>query len=298
MSDAAVDLGRVGVWTFQLDLVPSSQSKEAAAELEELGYGAVWVPEAVGREAFTNSAILLSGTERMAVATGIASIWARDAMAAAAAHNTLTEAYPGRFLLGLGVSHQPMVDHVRGHTYDKPYSAMVKYLDAMDSALFMAATPSQPPQRVLAALGPKMLALAAERAAGAHPYFVPPEHTAFAREHLGADPLLAVEQAVVLETDPAAAREIARAHMSIYIGLPNYANNLRRLGFTDDDLAAPGSDRLVDAIVAWGTIDDVVARVAAHHDAGADHVCIQALGADATAVPVDAWRRLAPALLG
>ncbi len=292
-----MDIGRVGIWTFQLDLQPASRSQELVRELEELGFGAVWLPEAVGREAFTNASILLAGSERIVVATGIASIWARDAMAAAAAHRTLEEAYPQRFLLGLGVSHQPMVDHVRGHRYERPLSAMRAYLDAMDASIFMAARPEHEPTRVLAALGPRMLELAATRAAGAHPYFVPVEHTAFAREVLGAGPLLAPEQAVVLETDPERARAIARGHMAIYLGLPNYDGNLMRLGFTEDDLAGGGSDRLVDAIVAWGSIDDVAARVRAHHDAGADHVCIQVLPESPTEVPVAQWRELAAALL-
>jgi probable F420-dependent oxidoreductase len=277
--------------------VPSGESQEAVRELEELGFGAVWIPEAVGREAFTSAGLLLAGSERITVATGIASIWARDPMAAAGAHKTLTEAYPERFLLGLGVSHQPMVDHVRGHHYDKPYTAMSRYLDAMDNAVFMAAKPSTPPRRVLAALRPRMLRLAAERTEGAHPYFVPPEHTAVARAELGEGPLLAVEQAVVFETDPAKARDIARTHTSIYTGLPNYTGNLERFGFTNEDFPGGGSDRLVDAIVAWGTIDDIVERVRAHHDAGADHVCIQVVAADGGRVPRQEWRELAAALL-
>jgi probable F420-dependent oxidoreductase len=292
-----LDIGRIGIWTFQLDLVPAAASQEAVCELEDLGFGAVWVPEAVGREAFTNAAVLLAGSQRITVATGIASIWARDPMAAAGAHKTLTEAYPDRFLLGLGVSHQPMVDHVRGHHYDKPYSAMANYLDAMDSAVFMAAAPTTPPRRVLAALRPRMLRLAAERADGAHPYFVPPEHTSVARAELGEGSLLAVEQAVVFETDPGRAREIARTHTSIYTGLPNYTGNLERFGFTAEDFPGGGSDRLVDAIVAWGTIDDIVARVRAHQDAGADHVCIQVVGADGRQLPRNEWRELADALL-
>ena len=291
-----LDIGRFGIWTFQLDLVPAGRAQEVAAEIEGLGFGALWVPEAVGREAFTSSALLLAGTSTMTVATGIASIWARDPMAAAAAHKTLTEAYPGRFLLGLGVSHQPMVDHVRGHRYERPYSAMVDYLDRMDASVFMAAEPQVAPRRVLAALGPKMLALAADRADGAHPYFVPPEHTAMAREALGDGPLLAVEQAVVLETDPSRARDIARTHTGIYTGLPNYANNLARFGLGDEDTAGAGSDRLVDAIVAWGTLDDVVARIRAHHEAGADHVCIQVVTEDAATPAVAEWQRLAEAL--
>lgn len=292
-----MELGPIGIWTFTLDFAPTPQAQEHARELEELGFGALWVPEAVGREALTAAGVLLAGTSKLVVATGVASIWARDAMAMAAAHKTLSEAYPGRFLLGMGVSHQPMVDYVRGHHYDKPLSAMRAYLDAMDAAMYVAAPPSEPPARVLAALRPKMLRLAAERATGAHPYFVPPEHTAAAREVLGPDPLLAVEQAVVLETDPTAARDIARRHTSIYTGLPNYTENLRRFGFDDDDFADKGSDRLVDAIVAWGDLDAVAARVQAHRDAGADHVCIQVIEEHATHAPVRAWRELAGALL-
>jgi len=293
-----IDIGRVGIWTFQLDQQPMRRAQEAAAELEELGYGAIWIPEVIGREALTNAALLLSGTRRIAIATGIANIYARDALAMAAAHRTLTEAFPGRFLLGLGVSHAPMVERVRGHTYGKPVETMRAYLDAMDAAPFMAHGPSTEPARVLAALGPKMLRLAAERSAGAHPYFVPVEHTLGARKTLGQGPLLAVEQAVVLEADPSLARTVAREHMAIYLGLPNYVNNLKRLGFTDEDIAQGGSDRLVDAIVAWGGIDVVVKRVREHHDAGADHVCLQLLDTDPRALPLRQWRALAPALLG
>ncbi len=292
-----MDLGRYGIWTFNLDLVPSARATEHVDELDELGFGAVWVPEAVGREAFTNSALLLRGGTDIVVATGIASIWARDAMAAGAAHRTLTEAYPERFLLGLGVSHQPMVEGLRGHDYSKPFSAMTAYLDGMDAALFMAQAPTTEPQRVLAALRPKMLGLARDRAAGAHPYFVPPEHTAAARAVLGAGPLLAVEQAVVFETDPARAREIARTHTQIYTGLPNYVGNLRELDptLTEEDFVPGGSDRLVDRIVAWGDMDTVLARVQAHLDAGADHVCIQVVQ-ERPDVPVEAWRDLSSAL--
>jgi len=290
-----MDIGPYGIWTFNLDLVPSSQGVEHVAELEELGYGAVWVPEAVGREPFTNAAILLRGGSRIVVATGIASIWPRDPMAAAAAQKTVSEAYPGRFLLGLGVSHRPMVEDIRGHDYSKPYSAMKEYLDRMDGALFMAAEPTVPPERVLAALRPRMLRLAAERASGAHPYFVPPEHTAFARATLGDGPLLAVEQAVVFESDSTKARELARTHTSIYTGLPNYTGNLRRFGFDDDDFVPGGSDRLVDAIVAWGGMDTILDRIQAHRDAGADHVCIQVV-ASSPRPPVESWRDLAAAL--
>jgi len=215
----------------------------------------------------------------------------------AGAHKTLTEAYPNRFLLGLGVSHAPLVQGVRGHSYQKPLSHMRSYLDAMDSAPYVAPAPSTPPVRVIGALAPKMLKLAAERAAGAHPYFVPPEHTASARSILGKGPILAPEQAVVFETDPSKAREIARTHMATCIGLPNYVHNMNRLGFTDADIANGGSDRLVDAIVAWGNMDAVVKRVRAHHNAGADHVCVQVLTADATSLPWCEWSELAQALL-
>jgi probable F420-dependent oxidoreductase len=290
-----MDIGSYGIWTFNLDLVPSSQATEHVAELEELGFGAVWIPEAVGRDPFTAAALLLRGGQRIVVATGIASIYSRDPMAAAAAQKTLAEAYPDRFLLGLGVSHQPMVEGIRGHNYDKPYTAMKEYLDRMDGAIFMAAQPTSPPLRVLAALRPRMLRLAAEKANGALPYFVPPEHTAFARETMGEGPLLAVEQAVVFETDPTKAREIARSHTSIYTGLPNYTGNLTRFGFEDEDFVPGGSDRLIDAVVAWGDMATILERVQAHRDAGADHVCIQVVDGH-SAPPIETWRALASAL--
>jgi probable F420-dependent oxidoreductase len=295
-SDRSVDPGRIGLWTHVLDGLAMSAAQDQVAELAELGYGAVWIPEAVGRDPLVAASLLLSGSSDIVLGTGIASIWARDAMAMSASHRTITEAFPGRFLLGLGVSHQPAVDFLRGHAYEKPLARMRSYLDAMDSSLFMAAEPTTNPVRLLAALGPKMLELAADRADGAHPYFVPVEHTAVARETMGHGPLLCVEQAVVLETDPSVAREIARRHTSIYLTLPNYTNNLKRFGWTDDDIADGGSDALTDAIVAWGDIDAVRSRVQAHHDAGADHVCVQVIGADDAQVP-GIWRELAPALL-
>lgn len=291
-----MDIGRIGIWTFTLDLVASSRSIELVDELDELGFGAVWVPEAVGREAFTNASILLRGGTDITVATGIAGIYGRDAMTANAAHRTVTEAYPDRFLLGLGVSHQVMVEGIRKHDYSKPFSAMSAYLDAMDGSMFFAAEPAVAPQRVLAALGPRMLGLARDRTAGAHTYFVPPEHTEVARAELGQGPVLAVEQAVVFETDPDRARAIARSHTRTYTSLPNYTNNLRRLDptWTDEDFADAGSDRLVDTIVAWGSEDAVVARIQAHLDAGASHVCVQVL-TDGVEPPVEGWRRLSAA---
>jgi probable F420-dependent oxidoreductase len=244
-----------------------------------------------------HAALLLGGSNRITVGTGIAQIYGRDPMTMTGGWKTITEAFPGRFVLGLGVSHQPMVEGLRGQAYGPPLTAMREYLERMDNAMYVAAEPKEPPRRVLAALGPKMLALAAERADGAHPYNVPPEHTARAREILGPDKLLAPEQAVVLETDPVEARRIARAHMAIYLDLPNYMNNLRRFGITDHDIADGGSDRLVDTLVAWGDVDAVRARVQAHLDAGADHVAVQVLTPERGTLPLGDWRKLAPALL-
>jgi probable F420-dependent oxidoreductase len=292
-----MDLGRVGIWTFVLDLQPAARARELAAELEDLGYGAIWVPDAVGRDPLVHAALLLTGTQRIAVGTGIAQIWGRDPMSMNAGWKTLSEASPGRFVLGLGVSHQTMVEGLRGQSYSRPLTAMREYLDGMDASIYVAPEPPELPRRVLAALGPKMLALAAERADGAHPYNVPPEHTAQARQIIGPDKLLAPEQAVVLETDPAESRRIGREHFAIYRDLPNYTNNLRRFGITDDDLADGGSDRLVDTVVAWGDAEAIRARVQEHHDAGADHVAVQVLKPTRADVPMDEWRELAPALL-
>jgi probable F420-dependent oxidoreductase len=297
MNSVSMELGPIGIWTAQLDYQPAAKVKEAAAELEQLGFGAIWFPEAVGREALTNAALLLGATRRIVIATGIANIYARDAVTMAAGQKTLAEAYPGRFLLGLGVSHIPLVEQLRGHSYGKPVASMRAYLDGMDQAPYRAVPPGMNPIRVLAALGPQMLRLAAERAQGAHPYFVPPEHTERARKILGSDRLLAVEQAVVLESDAAKAREIARVHTSRYLALPNYVNNLRRLGFSEEDLAGSGSDRLVDAIVVWGDMNAITDRIRAHQSAGANHVCLQVLPPDPQALPMPQWRELASALL-
>jgi probable F420-dependent oxidoreductase len=291
----AVDIGRYGIWYGMVDTLPTPEARRAAQVVEELGFGALWVAEAVGRDPFVSATVLLAATEKLAVATGIANIYARDPMTMAAGQKTIAEAFPGRFLLGIGVSHGHLVAGVRKHDYSKPYSYMVEYLDRMDKALFMAVGPDEDPGRLLAALGPKMLELSATRANGSHPYFTTPEHTRIAREAMGPDALLAPEQMVVLSTDPVEARRIARAGMKIYMGLPNYFNNLVRLGFDESDRADGGSDRLVDAIVAWGTPDQIAARVQEHHDAGADHVCIQVLQ-DGTTMPEAQWRALAEVL--
>lgn len=297
MQNPHIDIGTYGLWTTALDMQPATVARECAAEIEDLGFGALWIPETVFREVFLEAAMLLEATSSLKVATGIANRYARDALTTNAALQTLNEAFPGRFLLGLGVSHGHLVAGIRKHEYSRPYSAMVEYLDAMQGALYMAPKGEPSAQMVLAALGPRMLQLAAERTAGAHPYFVPPEHTVIARETLGAEPLLAVEQMVVLDTDPVTARATARQHMSIYLGLPNYANNLMRLGFSEEEITEDGgADRLVDAIVAWGTMDDALARVQAHLDAGADHVCIQVLDADMTHLPRREWAEVADTL--
>jgi probable F420-dependent oxidoreductase len=290
------DLGRVGIWTGVLDTVPSKDAQRLAALLEELGFSTLWIPETIGRDPFVTATLLLSATSKLNIATGIANIYARDALTMANTQKSLEEAFPGRFLLGLGVSHAHLVDRVRKHDYSKPYSYMSNYLDDMDSALFMAVGPSERPATVLAALGPKMLKLSAEKADGAHPYFVPVEHTAQAREIIGPDAMLAVEQMVVLDTDRTKALETARAGMAIYLRAPNYVNNLKRLGFTDDDVADGASEKLVDAIVATGGVDAAIERVNAHLSAGASHVCVQVLGANLTEIPEAGWRDLAAAL--
>ncbi len=292
-------LGRVGIWSFDLDMQPMTTAQEAAIELEELGFKCVWVPEAVGREPFASCALLLAATKNLTMATGIASMHARSAMTMAAGWKTLVEKFGDRFLLGIGASHQHLAEKVHQSNYAKPYSAMVEYLDAMDNSVFFAAPPATAPRRVLAALGPKMLKLSAQRGLGAHPYFVPVEHTAGAREILGADALLAPEIAVVFDTNADSARATARKHMLTYNRLPNYANNLLRLGYQQSDVAGEDkmpSDKMVDAIVAWGTLEKIVDRINAHIEAGANHVSVQVLSSNVGELPLAQWRELATAL--
>jgi probable F420-dependent oxidoreductase len=296
VAQRTVQLGATGIWTSQLDNFPAAQAREAVAELEELDFGALWCGEATGREALTNAGLLLAGTKRIVIATGIANIYGRDPVTMAAAQKTLAEAYPNRFLLGLGVSHIPLVEQLRGHRYEKPVATMRAYLDAMDKAPYRAVPPSSKPARVLAALGPKMLQLSAERADGAHPYNTTPKHTAQARELLGPDPYLCPEQAVVLEKDPAKARAIARKFLAIYLTLPNYTNNFLRMGFEEADFSNGGSDRLIDAVIAWGDLKAVQNRIQEHHSAGADHVCIQVVTDDPKTLPLREYRELASAI--
>lgn len=272
--------------------------RAAARDVEKLGYGALWTGEAVGREVLTAAQLLLAATDELVVATGIANIWARDALATAAGQLALGEAFPDRFVLGIGVSHKPLLD-VRGEDYRKPLAMMRDYLAGMDRGydVYRAVAPVNRPPRLLAALGPKMLQLAAAETDGAHTYFVPPEHTAQAREILGPAKLLVPEQVAVLSTDPATAREIARRHTSSYLRLPNYTSNLQRLGFAPDEFADGGSDRLVDTICAWGDEAAVATRVREHLAAGADHVAVQVLVDDRRGLPRAEWAQLAPALL-
>lgn len=290
-----MNLGSIGVWSGELRFMRDrAAAHEAAAEVEALGYGALWIPggTGTGRPLFEVAHGLLGATRRIPVATGILSIWIQDAATTAAGQEALRAAHPGRFLLGLGISHPTLVDDAARELLARPRTAMVRYLDGIDAA----ATTDLSGERVLAALRPRMLELARDRTIGAHPYFVTPAHTAFARETMGPGPLLAPEQAVVLETDPDRAREIARAHMSVYLGLPNYTGNLLRYGFTEDDLADGGSDRLVDGVVAWGDEARVAARVQEHVDAGADHVALQMLSGRRGEAPLPEWRRLAEVL--
>ena len=293
---ASLALKKIGIWTGAFEQEPANKVRQAVVELEQLGYGAVWYSEGLGRESLTQAALLLSASSHIVVATGIANIYGRDPFTMASAHKTLSEAYPERFVLGLGVSHIPLVERLRGHAYEKPVAKMRSYLDAMDSAPYNSVAPKSS-YRVLAALGPKMVELAGKRSNGAHSYNVTPEHTAEARALLGSGPWLCVEQAVVLETDAAKARKIARAFLAFYLTLPNYTNNFLRLGFTEEDCKGEGSDRLIDAIVAWGDREAIRRRIDAHSSAGADHVCIQVLPADSKSLPTAEWRQLAKTLI-
>jgi len=282
-----VELGTIGVWWSGSWRPPHATGVDVAAELESLGYGAIWSSGGFDPGVSPLFGRLLDATQRLVVASGILSIWLNEPAALAAAVADLEARHPGRFLTGLGVSHAPLVEQ-----YRQPYTHMAAFLDGLDGA----DTPVPPARRVLAALGPRMLELAARRSAGAHPYLVPIEHTARARRILGPGPLLAPEVTVVLEPDPAAARQLARGFLAGYLTLPNYRANLRSLGFGDAELAAGGSDRLVDAVVAWGDVDAVATRVRAHLEAGADHVCVQVVPVE-PGFPLEEYRALARALL-
>ncbi|MGW0163198.1 LLM class F420-dependent oxidoreductase [Mycobacterium sp. NPDC003323] len=285
-----MELSGTGIWSAGLRYGDAGRAAEAAAELEELGYPALWIPD-VGGPVIDSVENLLTATSRITIATGILNLWMHDPADVAAAHARLTAAHGRRFLLGIGVSHAPLIDSKSPGTYRKPLAATAAFLDGLDAA----EQPVAAEDRVLAALGPKMLQLSADRSRGAHPYLVTPEHTATAREVLGEGPLLLPEQTAVLTDDAEQARTIAREWVRSYLAMPNYANNLLRSGFTEDEVRDV-SDRLVDAIVVWGDEEAILARVNEHKSAGADHVCVQVLDADPSALPLEQWRRLAPAL--
>ncbi|MCU1394298.1 MAG: hypothetical protein JWM34_2726 [Ilumatobacteraceae bacterium] len=286
-------LDGIGVWSGGLRYGDAGAAAAGAAELESLGYTALWIPD-VGGAVFDAVGNLLGATTSTTIATGILNLWMHTPQETATGHATLTAEHGDRFMVGIGISHAPLIDSTKPKgTYQKPMAMTEAYLDGLDAA----DPPLAPADRCLAALGPKMLALAAARTAGVHPYLVTPEHTAVAREAVGPDALVATEQGVVLETDPTKARAIARQNLAGYMGLPNYTNNWKRLGYTDDDIANGGSDRLIDALVAWGDESAIVERVRAHQDAGASHVCIQVLTDAPSELPLAEWRRLAAALL-
>ena len=287
--------GTIGVWTFAQESMPAERSGDIAAELEALGYAAMWLPEAWGREAFTNAGLMLAATSTLTIATGIANIWARDAVAANNAAKTLNAAYNDRFVLGLGVSHRPLVERLRGHEYVSPVTAMREYLTAMDAAPMMAPEGERRIAKVVAALGPKMLEIGATLADGVHPYLVTPEHTARAREAVG-EKFVGVEQAVVLGQSREEFLKRAHAHLGFYTGLENYTNTWRRLGFGDEDFVRGGSERLCETLVVHGDEAAVLARVNEHRRAGADHVCLQVLSDETNAPPLDEWRRLSEIL--
>ena len=292
-----LNLGRIGVWSGAVGRLPAAAAQEAVAEIDDLGYGTLWYPESVGsKEALSHGAQLLGWSSRMVVASGIANLWARDAMAMVNGARALAEAYPGRFLLGVGVSTNVSVP-MRGHDYKHPYAALEAYLNAMDEADYYGPDPDPPLELILASLGPRSLRLARERSIGSHTYFVTPEHTSFAREILGPDRILAVEQAVLVESDPEVARRVARQHANFYLARSAYRNLLLRLGWNEEQLTNDGSDELIDAVVAWGDGDSIRETIQAQFDAGADHVCLQPLAADPANPAIDQLRALAPALL-
>ena len=288
-----IPLNGTGIWSGTLRHGDPSQIAEAASELESLGYRALWIPD-VGGDVFGAVANLLAATSTAIIATGILNLWMHTAEETAAQHALLTSQHGRRFLVGIGVSHALLIDHHNeAGTYQHPLAQTRAFLDALDAAV----TPLGVEDRALAALGPKMLELAATRTAGVHPYLVTPEHTRVAREAVGPDALVATEQGVILETDPETARSIARTNLDRYFAMPNYTNNWKRLGFTDEEIANGGSNRLIDALVAWGDEATIASRVQEHHDAGASHVCIQVLTDDPRTMPLEQWRILAPVLI-
>jgi probable F420-dependent oxidoreductase len=277
-----MDMGRVGLWSIELRTADPGQITDAAEELDELGWGALWIPGLGGGDILGDSERLLRATRAAKIGIGVLSIWRHQATEMAAGHARLQDEYGRRLLLGLGVS-DPAAAQGAGRPY-RPLADMGAYLDTLDQA----AVPAD--ERVMAALGPRMVELAGTRTAGVHPFMVTPEYSAATRARLGAGPLLAPYQAVVLERDPATARAAARAFLGGFLSMDHYARNLLRQGFGEEDLAGGGSDRLIDSVVAWGEVAAVGDRVRAHHQAGADHVCLHVVGANG--LPLPAWREL------
>lgn len=271
-----MNIGKLGIWVAG-DLFPAADAAAFAQRVEKWGYKTLWIPEALGRDAFVASSWLLANTRTLNIATGIASIYARHPITAVSGQYAVAEQSGGRFLLGLGVSHTMIVEGMRGQKYEKPIPTMKAYLEAMNKAQYMAPPPAAKPKKVIGALGPKMLELARDYADGAHPYNVPPEHTAEARKILGPGKLLCPEQMVLLEKDASTARAVGRKVLAMYLGLPNYRNSFLRMGFKEQDMDNGGSDKLIDSVVAWGDEKAIRTRIQQHWDAGADHVCIQSL---------------------
>lgn len=292
-----MELRKLGVWYFT-EGFSAQQAATFVTKVEELGYSAVWIPETVGRHPFALASWLLAHTSNLVVATGIANIYHREPGVTLSAQQTLAEQSDGRFLLGLGVSHKPLVEGLRGLHYGKPVATMSTYLDKMELSPYSGPAPKKQTKTLIAALGPKMLELAARRCDGAHPYFTSPDHTLMARDILGPDSLLCVEQKVILETDCSVARSAARRAASMYLGLPNYRNNWLRMGLTEEDIAGQGSDRFIDATFAWGDLDAIRTRIRQHYDAGASHVCIQPINSNLEdrSFPWETLELLAPSL--
>lgn len=280
-----MDLTRTGIW-FHTDALTSAEASTLVRRVESLGFGAFWFGEGFGRDPLVHAAFLLAETSELVIATGIASIYSRDAVAMVGGANALAEQSDGRFLLGLGVSMPPLVEP-RGHRFGPPVASMREYLTAMRACQYASAPPPEPPPIVLAALGPRMTELAAKEARGSHPCNVTPEYTAQARQQMGPEAWLCVEQKVVLETSPSRAREIARAGLALYLAVPHQRRNWSRMGFDESDYQGGGSDRLVDALVAWGDEETIQRRVHAHLDAGATHVCLQPLLPPGEQMPSD-----------
>lgn len=274
-----MELGELGVWYFT-DGMSSSDAASAAKRIEDLGYSALWLPETVGRNPFVHASWLLANTTSLVVATGIANIYHREPGVTLAAQLTLAEQSNDRFLLGLGVSHKPLVEGLRGLNYGKPVSTMRNYLQKMKASPYTAPRTTEPPKTVIAALGPKMLELAATEVDGAHPYFTSPSHTKMARDIMGPDAWLCVEQKVIMETDSEKARAAARRAASTYQALPNYRNNWLRMGLNESDIDGSGSDKFIDTTFAWGDKEAIQERIHEHMQAGANHVCVQPIRSD------------------